>query len=108
MALYMFQGSYTAAAWKTLVEKPVNRFDAVKPVIKKLGGKPVNSYWALGDTDFYVIVEFPDSQSAAAFSVAAMAGGAIKSLKTVPLMTMADGIAMMKKAGKAGYRAPGK
>lgn len=108
MAHYLFQGSYTAAAWKTLVDKPANRFEAVKPVIKKLGGKPLHSWWALGEHDFFVIAEFPDSASAAAFSVAATAGGALKSLKTTALMTMPEGIAMMKKAGKAGYRAPGK
>ena len=107
MAHYMFQGSYTAAAWKTLVGKPTNRFDAVKPVIKKLGGKPVSSYWTLGEHDFVVVAEFPDSQSAAAFSVAATAGGAIKSLKTTALMTMDEGIAMLKKAGKSNYHAPG-
>jgi len=103
----MFQGSYSAAAWKTLLEKPENRFDAVKPVIRRFGGKPINSYWALGEHDFYMIAEFPDNQSAAAFAVAATAGGALKCLKTVALMTMAEGITMMKKAGKAKYRAPG-
>jgi uncharacterized protein with GYD domain len=108
MPHYMFQGSYTAQAWKTLLSKPVNRFEAVKPVIENLGGKPVSSYWALGEHDFYVVAEFPNSESAAAFAVAATAGGAVKCLKTVALMTMEEGMAMMKKAGKAKYHAPGK
>jgi uncharacterized protein with GYD domain len=102
----MFQGSYTAAAWKTLVDHPVNRFDAVKPVIKKLGGKPINSYWVLGDYDFCVVAEFPDKESASAFAIAATAGGAIKSMKTIALMTMEEGMEMLRKVGKSGYRPP--
>ncbi len=104
MPHYLFQGCYTSAAWKSLIEKPHNRFDAVKPVMRKLGGKPINSWFALGEHDFVVIAEFPDNSSAAAFSLAATSGGSIKSLKTTALLTMAEGITTMKKAGKAGYR----
>jgi hypothetical protein len=41
----------------------------------------------------------PDNVSAAAFSVAASAGGAIKAIKTTPLEAM-------KKAATAGYKPP--
>ncbi len=105
MPYYLFEGSYTAAAWKKLLEHPVNRYDAVKPIIKKLGGKPISSYWSLGEYDFHLTAEFPDAATAAAFSVAATAGGSVKAIKTTALMTMEEGMAMMKKAGKAGYHA---
>ena len=53
------------------------------------------------------IAEFPDNVSVAAFSVAASAGGAVKSIKTTPLMTADEGIEMMRKAAGSGYRPPG-
>ena len=52
------------------------------------------------------ILEMPDNVSAAAFSVAGSSGGAIKAIKTTPLMTMDEGIEVMKKAAATGYRPP--
>jgi hypothetical protein len=43
---------------------------------------------------------------AAAFSIAAASAGAIRSIKTTPLLTAAEGIEAMKKAGMSGYKAP--
>jgi len=108
MAHYLFQGSFTAQAWKTLLANPVNRLDVLVPVMKKLGGKQVSSWFALGGHDFLMIAEFPDSSSAAAYSLAVNAGGAVKSFTTTALLTMEEGIAAMKKGAASGYRPPGK
>jgi hypothetical protein len=48
----------------------------------------------------------PDNVSAAAFSVAVSAGGAVKGMKTTPLLTMEEGMDVMKRAGGASYRSP--
>ena len=37
---------------------------------------------------------------------AAAAGGAIRAIKTTPLLTTAEGVEAMKKAAKSGYKAP--
>jgi uncharacterized protein with GYD domain len=75
MAHYLIQGGYTAEAWKALLKKPENRSEAIRPVIEKLGGRIVSSWYAFGEHDFVAIVEMPDNVSAAAFSLAQMAGG---------------------------------
>src|SRR5215468_3986508 len=108
MAHYMFQGSYTSEGWKTLVKNPVNRFEAVRPVIEKLGGSIEGAWFAFGDYDFVLVAKMPDDVSAAAFSLAASAGGAVRVSKTTTLLTAADGLAAMKKAGGSGYQPPGK
>ena len=46
----------------------------------------------------------PDNVSAAAFAVAVAAGGACKNVKTTPLLSIAEGIEAMKKAGQSGYQ----
>ncbi|HWC76228.1 MAG TPA: GYD domain-containing protein [Blastocatellia bacterium] len=107
MAYYLLQGAYTSEAWKTLVSKPVNRLDAIRPVIEKLGGKVEQAWFAFGDYDVVLIMQMPDNVSAAAFALAVAAGGAFKSHKSTPLMTMAEGIEAMNKAAGAGYKAPG-
>lgn len=52
------------------------------------------------------ICELPDNVSMAAFSMAASAGGAVKAVKTTPLMTMEEEIEAMRKAGETCYQPP--
>jgi len=107
MTHFMFQASFTSEAWSKMVREPQNREQAIRPVIEKLGGKVVGYWFAFGEADAVVIVQMPDNVSAAAASLAATAGGSIKSLKTTPLMSVDEGMQAMRKAGAAGYRAPG-
>src|SRR3990172_5212494 len=106
MPHYLLQVAYTADAWAAQVKSPQNRIDAVRPAVERLGGKIETAYLAFGDYDLITILEMPDNVSAAAFSLAASAGGAVKAIKTTPLMTLAEGIEAMRKAGGSGYRAP--
>ena len=107
MAYFLLQGGYTAEAWKVLVQNPVNRIEAVRPAVEKLGGRIESSFFAFGEYDVVLIIEMPDNVSAAAFSLAVAAGGAFKVHKTTPLMSMEEGIEALKKAGGTGYRPPG-
>jgi uncharacterized protein with GYD domain len=108
MARYLFQASYTSEAWAVQVSHPQNRMEVIRPVIERLGGRLESAYLSFGDYDVVVIAEMPDNVSAAAFSLAASAGGGVKAVKTTPLMTIEEGIEAMTKAAGAGYRAPGR
>ena len=107
MPHYLIQASYTAEAWQALLNKPEDRSEAVRPVIEKLGGRIVHSWYAFGQHDFVAIVEMPDNVSAAALALAQRAGGALRSLGTTPLLEFSEGLEAMKRASKAGYRPPG-
>ena len=74
---------------------------------ESLGGKIESFYFAFGEYDVVGIGEFPDNTSVAAFSVAISAGGAVKSVKTTPLMTVEESMEMLRKASGSGYRPPG-
>ena len=106
MPQYLLQVAYAPSAWAALVQKPQNRLDTVRPAVEKLGGKIETGWFSFGDYDLIAIVEMPDNVSAAAFSLAASAGGAVKAIKTTPLLTLDEGIEAMKKAGKSGYKPP--
>ncbi len=107
MARYMYQVSYTAESWAAQVKKPEDRIEALKPAVRRLGGRIESAYYTFGDYDIILIANMPDNGSAAAMSIAASAGGALKSIRTTPLMTIREGMAAMRKAKKASYVAPG-
>jgi uncharacterized protein with GYD domain len=87
-----------------MVQNPQDRSKAVAGAIRKLGGKIGTFYAAFGDHDIVGVIEMPDNVSAAAFSIAVAAGGACKSVKTTPLIPMADMVEAMSKAATCGYK----
>jgi len=108
MAHYLMEVGYTADAWKALIKEPEDRSRSIRPVIEKLGGSLEGAWLAFGEHDLILIVEFPANASAAAFSLAAAAGGALRGIKTTPLLSINEGVGAMKRAAEAGYRPPGK
>jgi uncharacterized protein with GYD domain len=106
MPYYMFQGAYTSEAWEGLVRRPQDRSRAIRAVAKSLKGRVVSFYNSFGEYDVVVIAEMPNNEAAAGFSMAAAAGGAVKALKTTPLMTVKEGVDAMRKADKASYQRP--
>ena len=106
MALYLVQLSYTPQAWAALARRPQNRLEAVQPVAERLGGRLLNKWFAFGEHDVVALLEMPNNVSAAAFSMAISAGGAVKTFKTTPLMTMEDGIEAMKATSAVTYKSP--
>lgn len=106
MAYYLIQLAYTPEAWAAQIKNPQNRLEAVRPVVESLGGSFEGAWYAFGEYDVVAICKMPDTVSAAAFSLAASAGGAVKAFKTTPLMTTEEGLEAMRKAGAAGYQPP--
>jgi len=104
MAEYLLQLSYNAPAWAAMVKRPVNRVDAVRKSVEKLGGTIKGFWMSFGDHDLVGILEMPDNVSAAAFAMAIAAGGACHHVKTTPLLSVEEGMTAMKKAGNSGYK----
>ena len=108
MAKYLVEASYSHEGLKGLVkEGGSGRKAAVEAAVKALGGRVESIYYAFGTSDVYVIVEAPDNVSAAAFALAVGATGALAHYKTTVLLTTDEVDQAAKKAGGAGYRAPG-
>jgi len=101
---YLFQVSYGAAAWAAMIKRPQDRVESVRKAVEKLGGKMGEFWLAFGEYDLVGVLEMPDNVSAAAFAFAVAAGGACKDVKTTPLLSIAEGMEAMKKAGGSGYK----
>jgi uncharacterized protein with GYD domain len=106
MPIYALQTAYTPIGWAALLKDPHHRLEAVKPVVERLGGRIETGWFTFGEYDLLVVCEFPDNVSAAALAVAISAGGAVKAVKTTPMMSFDDGLVAVKRARDAEYAPP--
>ena len=108
MPHYMVQLAYTPEAWASQLKNPASRVEAVRPALEKVGARFEATYLTFGDYDVVFIMEAPDNVTAAALSLAFTAGGAIKAIKTTPLMTIDEGVEAMRKGAEVAaiYRPP--
>src|SRR6476661_10046753 len=106
MAHYLVQAAYTSDAWSVLVDNPQDRSEPVRRMTEEAGGSLESFYLAFGDFDVVAIVELPDDATAAAVSIATSAAGAIRQIKTTPLITAEDAVSALTKAKTIAYEPP--
>ncbi len=105
MPKYLIQANYVGEGIKGLLQEGgTSRRQVVEELAASLGGTVESFYYAFGDTDLYVIFEFPDNASVAAAALTAAAAGAV-TIKTTVLLTPEE----IDEAGKKSpvYRPPG-
>lgn len=106
MPKFLLKASYTPEGTKGLLQEGgSSRKALVEKLIGGLGGKVEAFYFAFGETDVYVIIDLPDTVSAAAYGLVVNAVGAVR-ISTVPLLTPEEVDQACKK--KVGYTPPGK
>ena len=106
MPKYLVQIEYQIKAWTALVRDPQDRLEIAGPIVKTLGGSIECAYLSFGKYDSMAILDMPDNVSASSLSMALLASGVFKAIKTTLLMTWEEGVKAMKKAKKAAYQPP--
>ncbi|MGP8252684.1 MAG: GYD domain-containing protein [Terracidiphilus sp.] len=104
MPSYLLQVAYTQQALSAMIAEPQDRTQALKKCVKNLGGKMVGSWFSFGEYDLVAIMEMPDNVSAAAWALAVAAGGALRTVKTTPLLSIEEGLEAFRKAPESGYK----
>ena len=105
MPKFLIQASYTADGARGLLKEGASgRSRAAKEAVSSAGGKVESQYWALGDVDTFMIIDMPDTVTAAGLSLAVSASGAVH-LSTTRLLTVEELDAACKTTVK--YRPPG-
>ncbi len=107
MPFYLTRFSYTPETWAKLIKNPEDRREAAKQYIESVGGKLHGFWYAFGEHDAYALYEAPDNVSMAAMAIAIGAGGALSSYQTIPLLTVEETLAALRKAAEISYRPPG-
>jgi uncharacterized protein with GYD domain len=106
MPHFMFQGNYTHAALQKMLAKPEDRSVPAAKLAKSLGGKLREFFISFGEFDVVAIVELPDEQAAATFSLAVSGAGHITNLRTTRLVTSSEAMKAMGRAGSGNYKGP--
>lgn len=87
MPKFLFHGSYAPEGLKGLLrEGGSGRIEAAKETLESVGGKLESFYFALGDNDFYIIVDLPDNKTALAVTSVGNITGTF-TIKAIPLLT---------------------
>jgi uncharacterized protein with GYD domain len=106
MPKYLFQVNYVGDGVKGLLKDGGSKRGAVtEKLFQSLGATIEAYYYAFGDTDLYIIGEFPTHAAVTACALTVTATGTI-SVKTTVLLTPAEVDAAVKL--KPTYSAPGK
>ena len=106
MACYMLQATYTPEAWAALTQTPEDRSQAFRALAERVGGRLLSVYFCFGEYDIVAIFEAPDAVTAATLAATVTAAGHLKALKTTPLLSVDEGLEVMRRAGRLEYLAP--
>ena len=87
MAKYLFQANYVGDGVKGLLKDGGSKRRAVvEKLFQSVGGSLEAFYYAFGDTDLYIIAEFPNHAAVTAFVLTVTATGTV-TVKTTVLLT---------------------
>jgi uncharacterized protein with GYD domain len=109
MAKFAIFFSYKPETWDRMMMKPGDRTAAIRQTVESIGGSLETVYFMFGDRDGFVVLDIPDSISAAACSVAVNSTGAFSHLETRQLIAPEDLSSLLEKAAsvRETYRPPG-
>jgi uncharacterized protein with GYD domain len=105
MPKFLFEANYTPEGVKGVQSAGgTSRREAVAQVAESVGGTLESFYFAFGDRDAFVIVDLPDTESAAAVALTVNAAGGAH-VKTTVLLSPDEVDAAAKRS--VDYRPPG-
>ena len=109
MRKYLVLFSFSGEAMGRFVQNPSDRAEVVRKLAAGIGGNLESYYWMFGQYDGLAIVAAPDSDSAAAFSLAVTGTGSFKHFETHELIESSDLIRISQRAKElqSSYQAPG-
>ena len=100
MAQYLIEVAYTPESWAKQIRDQANVIERIGPLVESCGGRIESLFYAFGEHDLVGLVDFSSPEGAAAFSLAATAGGSVKRIKTTSLVSVEQGITAMKRAAE--------
>ena len=106
MPHYLVQAAYSTEALAALKKNPQNRFEMIESLLRSLGGRLEAGYFCFGEYDVVMIVEMPDNTAVAGLAIGVAGSGALKAMRTTPLLTAEEGVGAMQAAGQLDYQPP--
>jgi uncharacterized protein with GYD domain len=107
MAKYVILFGLTGETARRFVANPSDRAAVVRELAESAGGSLESYYWMFGQYDGLAVFSLPDSQTAAALSLAATGSGAFTRFETHELIEADDLIQIAERAKQISYQPPG-
>jgi uncharacterized protein with GYD domain len=105
---YLIQFTYVSRSIKAMVDKPdVDHAGQAAQMVASVGGKLLGYWYAFGEFDGVVLLEAPDSSTAASVAMAIGGTGEVSRLQTTVLLSMDEARKAMGKAAAATHLPPG-
>jgi uncharacterized protein with GYD domain len=92
---------------KNMMSRPSDRAAVVSAMCEQVGGRMESYYMMFGSYDGFVVVDIPDSSSAAAISLAVSSTGAFGHIETHELIDVSDINGILETASGLSYSPPG-
>ena len=107
MPQFLVQFSYASHSIKGLVDRPdIDHAGQAAAMVASLGAKLLGYWYAFGEFDGVVLVEAPDTITAASIAIAIGGTGEVTRLHTTILLTMDEARAATQKAPRATHLPP--
>ena len=100
----MARGELHFTTVKALADNPQDQEAAIRPMFEAAGGKVLNFYFGLGESDWFVVSELPDNTAAVAVAMAVALSPSLTNVKTTALLTPAEAMESMKQAKTLAFR----
>jgi uncharacterized protein with GYD domain len=107
MAKFVVFFTFKGETIKALMSKPSDRAAAVREMAGAAGGQMEAYYLMFGTWDGMVIIDVPDSRTAAAVSLATASSGAFARLETHELIEPSELPDLLGRASELNYAPPG-
>lgn len=108
MTTYLVRFTYVSRSIKAMVDKPdVDHAGQATEMVASVGGKLLGYWYAFGDFDGVVLLEAPDSSTAASVALAIGGTGEVSRLQTTVLIGMDEAKEAIRKAAAATHLPPG-
>ena len=98
MKKYAMLCRYTPEAWAAIVERGLDRTEAIKLSLRQLGGQLDAAYWMMAHYDALVIFEVPDEITAMGISARIQASGTFAHMEIHQLFEAKDHKAIIESA----------
>ena len=108
MPTFLVQFSYASRSIKALVKQPdVDHAAQAAAMVASLGAHLLGYWYAFGHFDGVVLMEAPDTSTAAAVAMAIGGTGEVSRLETTVLLTMDEAREAMHRGATATHLPPG-
>ena len=98
MHKYAMLCRYTPQAWASIIDRGLDRTEAIKLSLEQLGGKLDAAYWMMAHYDALVIFEVPDEITAMGISARIHASGMFAQIEIHQLFEHKDHKAIIESA----------